>query len=107
MAGAPADTYGNSSNLFQYYSTIAKSTENTTADGDHIQITDANSPNYIDEVSATLTYLGWCVPGSATSSPVFRIKEIKKTGNVTTNRYVNGSMEYFYKWDDRAVYSYL
>lgn len=60
----------------------------------------------IDEVSGSLTYLGIAKIGAATSSAIWSIRKIEKTGNVTTILWADGNNKYDNVWDNRASLSY-
>jgi hypothetical protein len=52
------------------------------------------------------TYLGYAVPGSLTSDPVWAIKKITDTGDFTTT-WAEGSPRKKFIFDDYADYTYL
>lgn len=74
------------------------------ADGNLI----STAPSYatrIDEASATVTYIGNSLPGSATSAAAWQIKKIDETsGTVIT--WASGNANFNKVWDDRASYTY-
>ena len=61
----------------------------------------------IDKASATITYLGHCLPGNAdkTDEAIWRIKRVDSTSG-TKITYANGTSDFDKVWDDRATYSY-
>lgn len=61
----------------------------------------------IDEVSASITYIGKAIQGSADGASVWQIKKIEKTGNVTKIRFAPNYVSFGDEWDERAslVYS--
>ena len=53
-------------------------------------------------------YIGYGVPGSATSDAKWRIVKISYSGdNVTTVRHADGDADMISTWDDRATYTYV
>ena len=56
----------------------------------------------VDEASSTVTYIGSAAPGSATSSALWRIKKIEKTGNVTSILFADSNELFDNIWDNRA-----
>lgn len=57
--------------------------------------------------SNRVIYQGWAQAGSATSSSVWRIRQLNYTGdNVTSILFPSGSPAFAYSWDDRTGYSY-
>lgn len=61
----------------------------------------------VDEVSATVTYIGEAPTGASPSSPVWRISRVNTIGPQTIIQYVDGNTEWNSVWDDRASYTYL
>jgi len=62
----------------------------------------------IDEVSATEYYIGVSDNGKFTNKAVWRIKKIKKTGNVwDVTLFPNGNQSYEFVWNDRTSYTYI
>lgn len=59
----------------------------------------------IDEVDANTTYVGQASYGTATSSPLWRIKKITISGSITTIRFADNG-RFTQVWDDRASLSY-
>lgn len=65
-------------------------------------------PKYLvllDEVSATLSYMGEAVPGTATSAPSWRIRKIDTSAGVAIE-WAESSTAFSYTWDNRASYTY-
>jgi len=60
----------------------------------------------IDEASTTVTYVGEAKIASSTSSAVWQIIKIEKSGNVTSIKYADGDKRYNNVWDNRASLSY-
>ena len=60
----------------------------------------------IDEESSTVTYIGEAAPGTATSSPAWRIKKIIVNGTVTEIKYADANTLYDNIWDNRASLTY-
>lgn len=60
----------------------------------------------IDAASATATYIGETLPGTATSSALWRIKKIDETSNPTTILFADGNDKFDNVWDNRASLSY-
>ncbi len=103
---APSFLTGSSTSNFEYYRYLATPGEGSNADGKNVQITDVDSPLYIDEVSNTLSYLGYCTVGTVGSVPKFRLKKIEKIGTVTHISYPNADRSFIYIWDNRLGYTY-
>ena len=61
----------------------------------------------IDEVSATLTYIGEAPTGASPSSPVWRISRITVSGTETIIQYANGNTSWNSIWDNRASLTYI
>lgn len=61
----------------------------------------------IDEVSATLTYVGEAPTGASPSSPVWRISRIQTLGAETIIQYANGNTNWNSVWDNRAALTYI
>ena len=58
------------------------------------------------QVNSTLAYLGYAVPGSLTSSPVWAIEKLVFAGGGATITWANGSSSATNIWDNRASLSY-
>lgn len=61
----------------------------------------------LDEVSATVSYVGEAVPGALQADPVWRIKKLDESGApelVIT--WADGTSDFDKVWDDRATYTY-
>ncbi len=65
-----------------------------------------NDKVLIDEVSASVTYIGYADPDSLTSEAVWKIKKVTLVGDVTSIQYADGTSQYLYVWDDRTTYTY-
>lgn len=60
----------------------------------------------VDQASATVTYIGETLPGTATSSALWRITKIDETSNPTTIFFAGGTDNFDQVWDNRASLSY-
>lgn len=60
----------------------------------------------VDEVSKTVSYVGYAQIGSSETSPVWKIKKITIVGSITSILYADGVSTYSKKWTDRATYTY-
>ena len=60
----------------------------------------------IDDVSATVSYYGYAVPGTADSESSWRIMRITVSGTETKIEYAGGNTNYNSVWNDRLGYSY-
>ena len=65
----------------------------------------------IEEVSETVTYLGFCSPGTtATSDPRWSILKIVQSGAaypiLTSSKWADGQCCFNLVWDNRAGYNY-
>ena len=76
----------------------------STGDG-FKSIRDVEEETIIDEASSTVTYVGKAQMNAATSDPVWQIKKISVSGNVTSIAYASGS-SYNSVWDNRASLTY-
>lgn len=68
----------------------------------------SNSPAYatrIDEASATVTYIGSAVPGTAASAASWQIKKIDSSSGTIIN-FADGTSNFTKVWNDRASYTY-
>ena len=81
--------------------------QGNTADGSEVLVISNEEPTRIDEVSANLSYIGYAKLGSNESNPVWKIKKIEETGNVTSVTYADGNKLYNKIWADRASLNYL
>lgn len=72
-----------------------------------VSVLDSNNHIVIvDEVSNTVTYVGYAEPGAATTDPVWQIKKILVSGTITSIKYANGEPTFSNEWDDRATLTY-
>lgn len=60
----------------------------------------------IDEVSATLSYVGYALPGTIASASLWKIKRIQTVGAETFVEYAGGTKDFDKVWDDRTSYTY-
>jgi len=60
----------------------------------------------IDEVSASVSYIGHSLPGMSTSSPEWRIMKLTVSGSLTRQTFAEGSADFDKIWDNRASYTY-
>lgn len=60
----------------------------------------------IDEADSNTTYFGWAKIGTATSSALWRIRKMSKSGNVSTFQWCDGDRSFNNVWDNRAALSY-
>lgn len=60
----------------------------------------------VDEPSADTTYVGYALPGSATSGAVWKIKRLQVVGSETIIEYAGSNAHFDKVWDDRASLSY-
>jgi hypothetical protein len=72
---------------------------NSNATGNTIQM-------IIDEVSATVTYIGRAKAGTATSAAQWQIYKASVNGTVTTIQFYSGDASYNAVWDGRATATY-
>lgn len=69
-----------------------------------------NNKNYvpiIDEASATVTYIGYAIPGSLESDPVWKIIKLEESGTVTKTYLADGDSNFDNIWSLRASLTYL
>jgi hypothetical protein len=69
-----------------------------------------NNQNYvpvIDSASSTVTYIGYAIPGSLESNPVWQIKKLVDSGTVTKMYLADGNQNFDNIWSDRASLVYL
>lgn len=61
----------------------------------------------LDEVSATVSYVGEALPGASQSSAVWRIKKLDESGTPELQvEWADGTSDFDKVWDDRATYTY-
>lgn len=60
----------------------------------------------VDEASASITYVGKALFGTATSAASWQIIKIEVTGNVTEVAAADGDLNFDNVWDNRASLSY-
>lgn len=60
----------------------------------------------IDEVSPTVTYIGFAHFGAKMSEPLWRIERVTIAGTVTIIEYGDNSMEFNSVWDNRLTINY-
>ena len=71
--------------------------------------TDENYLVIVDELSATICYIGRATRGSSTSAAVWQIRKYTTTGIIATaiaEEWADGSDNFDKVWDDRASLSY-
>lgn len=73
-----------------------------------IQHTVLMSPfiTYQDDASASVSYFGTALPGTATSAAAWRIMKKNVSGAITSYTYAAGSTEFTQIWDNRAGLAY-
>ncbi len=59
-----------------------------------------------EEISSTVAYAGYAIPGALNSASVWKIKKIITSAGITSAFYPNGDGGFTYIWDDRASYTY-
>lgn len=67
-------------------------------------------PDYktiVDEVSATVMYVGYAQPGSSTAAAVWKIQKfVFGSGDDMDKLHADGNKNFDKVWDDRLTYSY-
>jgi hypothetical protein len=66
-------------------------------------ILDNEMPDLVEEVSDDLIYTATLETGDTAKA---KICKIEKSGNITTRKYPNGSVNHKFDWDERANYTY-
>lgn len=61
---------------------------------------------FVDEVSEAEKYYGWAPIGTMEDEDGWRIMKESKEGTVTKRLYASGSMDYKFRWSERANYKY-
>ena len=89
------------SNEYNKYSGV-----NKDANGNNVTIIKSEAPTLIDVVSDTEIYLGWAIAGTSSNDHQWKIKQIKQTGSVWTQKFPNGDENFFYSWTDRSSLIY-
>lgn len=67
------------------------------------------NPFRIDQVTSTLSYIGYVdtnIQGIHETESIWRIKRIKQTGTVWKIEYPNGDSSFDFVWADRALLNY-
>lgn len=94
--------------VFEEYNKPATNlVETTDANGNQVVKTSEEEATKIDEVSSSLTYVGYAVLGADPSQPVWKIKKITTSGTVTSIQYPDGKKTFSFIWDDRTTLTYL
>lgn len=60
---------------------------------------------FLDEASATITYVGEAEPGTSAASALWRIKRLDSTSGLLIT-WADGDSDFDKVWNDRATYSY-
>lgn len=60
----------------------------------------------VDEVDSNTSYVGEAMPGTATTSPSWRIFKLTTSGSVTSKIYADGDTNFDNIWSLRASLSY-
>jgi hypothetical protein len=61
----------------------------------------------LDEISATVSYVGEALPGSLQGDAVWRIKKLDEGGTPELQvEWADGTSDFDKVWDDRATYTY-
>lgn len=60
----------------------------------------------LDEVSATVTYIGIAAPVAVETDLVWQIRKITIVGTVTSIKYASGEDRFNKSWSLRATYTY-
>lgn len=60
---------------------------------------------FLDEASATITYVGEAEPGTSAASALWRIKRLDSTSGLLIT-WADGDSDFDKVWNDRASYSY-
>ena len=61
---------------------------------------------WVDQASATVTYIGYAPLGIQSDKVGWRIERVEVVGTETRTTYAEGSMEFNYIWDNRTSYVY-
>ncbi len=73
----------------------------------HQERVNIDAVTLIDEHSDTEFYIGVSKNGGDTTKPIWRIRRIKKTGNVwCICGYPNSDQDFIFIWDNRLTYTY-
>jgi len=65
------------------------------------------APTLVEQASETVTYIGFCRPGTnADSEDRWCIKKIEQVGTLTVATYAEGSTNFNLKWSERVRYTY-
>ena len=70
-----------------------------------VSTTDTQYTTLLDEVSATLSYIGEAPPNSSMSAPVWRMRRLDTTSGVQLY-YADGNTRFDNVWDNRASLTY-
>lgn len=60
----------------------------------------------IDQVSATVSYIGKADPGASEAAGVWQIQRLTTVGSLTSVLWAGGTDEFDKVWDDRAGLTY-
>lgn len=76
----------------------------------NVQVTSGDTvPDYttlIDDVGSGVTYIGYAVPGTATSAASWKIKKLIESGDDAQVLFANGAATFVNIWDNRASLGY-
>jgi hypothetical protein len=65
----------------------------------------SNYATIVDEASATITYVGKALPGTATASALWQVQKIDTSGDLTIT-WADGNADFDNVWNDRATLIY-
>jgi hypothetical protein len=71
-----------------------------------LETIDSALATQLDEASATVTYVGKALPGTATSAALWRVFRMTETGGDLSIEYADGDANFDNVWDNRASLSY-
>lgn len=65
------------------------------------------NPSIFEELDGGITYIGYCKFGTQTeNTKSWCIKRVQVNGNITTQKWAEGSLNFNLKWSERANYEY-
>ena len=60
----------------------------------------------LDDAGGGITYVGWAIPGSITSSAIWKLMRMTESSGDLTIEWADGNVSYDNVWNNRASLSY-
>ncbi len=92
--------------IFEILNKIFNSGTNALKVEGTLSTADAIYATRVDEVSASLTYVGKALAGTSDSDPLWQVQRIQVSGAVTTVQFADGNTNFDNIWANRGSLSY-